>query len=144
MPSSGFWPFTLLKMENSDCEEFSFHQQVRSSYLLLFLLRTDFTIADVKDFLINSKELSRVPLNFQSDQLHEMLAKINSEEDLDLWKEKIISMCIGISIQIARNMNMCLTPVYGDLSEIDRAFRYYKRHLCPFMLFNICMRSECR
>ena len=89
MPSSGFWPFTLLKMENSDCEEFSFHLQVRSSYLLLFLLRTDFTIADVKDFLINSKELSRVPLNFQSDQLHEMLAKINSEEDLDLWKEKI-------------------------------------------------------
>jgi len=144
MPSSGFWPFTLLKMENSDFGELSFSHQVRSSHLLLILLRTDFSIADVKDFLLNSKELSRLPLNLQSAQLDEMLAKIESDEDLDLWKEKIISMCVGIAIQIARNMNLCLKPVYADLSEVDKAFRYYKRHLCAFMLFNICMRLECR
>jgi hypothetical protein len=71
MPSSGFWPFTLLKMENSDFEGFSFESQVWSSDLLLFLMRTDFTIMDVKDFLRNSKELSRVPLNLLPGQLEE-------------------------------------------------------------------------
>ena len=137
MPSSGFWPFTLLKMENSDFGGFSFESQIRSSNLLLFLMRTDFTIMDVKDFLRNSKELSRVPLNLLPGQLEEMLITMDSDEDLDLWKEKIISMCVGIAIQTARNMNLCLKPVYADLSEIDSAFNYEKRHLCSFMLFNI-------
>jgi hypothetical protein len=91
----------------------------------------------VKDFLRNSKELSRVPLNLLPGQLEEMLVTMESDKDLDLWKEKIISMCVGIAIQTARNMNLCLKPVYADLSEIDRAFNYNKGHLCSFMLFNI-------
>jgi len=137
MPSSGFWPFTLLRMEKSDFEGFSFDLQVRSFNLLLFLMRTDFTIMDVKDFLRNSKELSRVPLNLLPGQLDEMLISMDSDKDLDLWKEKIISMCVGIAIQTARNMKLCLKPVYADLSEIDRAFNYNRGHLCSFILFNI-------
>jgi len=137
MPSSGFWPFTLLRMEKSDFEGFSFDLQVRSFNLLLFLMRTDFTIMDVKDFLRNSKELSRVPLNLLPGQLDEMLISMDSDKDLDLWKEKIISMCVGIAIQTARNMKLCLKPVYADLSEIDRSFNYNRGHLCSFMLFNI-------
>ena len=92
---------------------------------------------DVKDFLRNSKELSRVPLNLLPGQLDEMLISMDSDKDLDLWKEKIISMCVGIAIQTARNMTLCLKPVYADLSEIDIAFNYNKGHLCSFILFNI-------
>jgi len=141
MPSSGYWPFTLLKLGKSEFEGFSFDQQVRSANLLLFLMRTDFSIMDVKDFLRSSKELARVPLNLLPGQLDEMLITMDSDEDLELWKEKIISMCVGISIQTARNMKLCLKPVYADLIRVLswgwdaiywEYFVFYVRNIPPF------------
>lgn len=137
MPSSGSWPVTVISTNRDELKGLSFEPHVLAKHQLLFLIRTDFNMTDLVDYISNTVEFHSIPIVNKADYLDKCTQKINSKSDLLTWSGKIASLSIGIAIGLSENLDLCIEPIEANLSELDNYFQFNNRNLKAHQLFEV-------
>ena len=69
MASNGNWPFTMMSIERSELAD-----SIGSPVQLLVLIKTDYQLDDLLDYLKNSKGYAFIPSDTQTAYLNSMIA----------------------------------------------------------------------
>lgn len=137
MPSSGLWPVTVIGLKREELKCLSFEPSVLSSQQLLFLIRTDFGVNDLIDYISNTKEFLLIPIAQRDVFLNNYLERVYENSGMINWSEKIANLSIGIAIKLSEDLDLCIEPIEAGLSELDDHFGFSDRHLKAYRLFEI-------
>lgn len=137
MPSSGSWPVTVISTNRQELKGLSFEPHILAEHQLLFLIRTDFNIKDLVDYISNTVEYLSIPTPDKADYLDFYTQKINNKSELVNWSEKIASLSIGLAIGLSENLDLCIEPIEANLVELDTYFQFNNRNLKAHQLFEI-------
>lgn len=136
MTSSGSWPFMMIQMERENLKELSIEPALKSSSLLLILLRTDFSDDDLLDYAKNTKEYSTLPAENRQAYLQMFKAKAQNPLEMARWVEMVTGLATGLVMQLARSRDVYFDAVEADLSEMDSLARFDSKNLKAYQLFN--------
>lgn len=137
MPSSGSWPVTVISTKRDELKGLSFESHVVAEDQLLFLIRTDFNMIDLVDYISNTVEFLSIPIANKALYLEMYTQKIKNEADLIIWSGKIASLSIGLAIGLSENLDLCIEPLEANLTEVDNYFEFNNRSLKAHRLFEI-------
>lgn len=137
MPSNGTWPFTVMKLNRYEFKGLGVQRAVNADYQLLFLLRTDFNMIDLVDYVRNSREFSSMPWHQQDAFLIDYVSNMKSRPALLNWCESITNIGLGIAIGLSEQLDLCIEHISADFSELDAHFSFQTKNLKAFQLFDI-------
>lgn len=132
MASSGNWPFTMMSIERSELAG-----SIGSHVQLLVLIKTDYQLDDLLDYLKNSKEYAFIPPDTQTAYLNSMVASIWHNQQVGEWSKKIASLAIGLICQLAKENNMCLTMNKVGFEDIHDCLEESQRPLSIYEVFEV-------
>lgn len=137
MPSSGPWPVTVISTERDELKGLSFGPHVLAEHQLLFLIRTDFNMTDLVDYISNTVEFLSISTVNKTNYLDMYTQKIKNKSDLMSWSGNIASLSIGLAKGLSENLDLCIEPIEADLTELDNYFQFTSRSLKAYQLFEI-------
>lgn len=137
MPSFGLWPITVIGLSGDELAKLSFQESLLSPKQILFLIRTDFTMDDVIDFISHTDEYFSMPPRRRPEFLNRYTERIKNDPGILTWSEKIAGMAIGIAVKLSQSLDLRIEPVEANLPELDDQFRFGERNLKSFRLFDI-------
>jgi hypothetical protein len=137
MPSSGSWPVTVISTNRAALKGLSFEPNILAEHQLLFLIRTDFNMNDLVDYISNTVEFLSIPIANKANHLNFLTQKINNKSDLSNWWGEIASLSIGLAIGLSENLDLCIEPIEANLKELDNYFQFNNRNLKAHQLFEI-------
>lgn len=137
MPSSGTYPFTIIRIVHTELTGLKITSDLLSGSQILVLKRTDFDLADLIDYVTHTNEYSAIRSDRQADFLDNYKYKYQNAAALTGWSEQIISLGIGMVKQLARQKRINLIPVAADLSQLDSRFGFQYRNLKAYQLFDL-------
>jgi len=144
MPSSGLWPVTVISTNKDELKGLSCEPHILAEHQLLFLRRTDFNITDLVDYLSNTVDFLTIPVDNKANYLDFYTQKINNKSDLINWSGKIASLSIGLAIGLSEHLDLCISPIEANLTELDEHFQFDNRNLKAHQLFEIYTCSHCK
>lgn len=142
MPSSGEWPFTMLRIDRRELSRLPFENTLVSPSQLLVLKRTDFNRDHILDYAQNSKEYDTIPPLYKKAFLDSFINKFNDERELEQWTENITSIGIGLILHMARSNGVELLPVQAVLTDVDSHLGLEAKGLKAYQLFDIISKDE--
>ena len=137
MPSSGSWPVTVISLNRDELKGLSFEPYILDEHQLLFLIRTDFDMIDLVDYISNTAEFLSIPIANKANYLDVFTKKIKNNTDLITWSGKIASLSIGLAIGLSETLDLCIKPIEANLNELDNYFQFHNRNLKAHQLFEI-------
>jgi hypothetical protein len=137
MPSVGTWPFTVMPLAGEQFEGLSIKPLLGSQIQLIILKRTDFGPADLVDYLINSKEYGNIPPERRLGFLNSYKHRLQDDKEMSRWCEQLISLSIGITMELFRRNEMEIRLVLAELAEVDSHFGFHCKNLQTYQLFDV-------
>jgi hypothetical protein len=137
MPSDGSYPFTMIRLAQSELSDLNLASGLQGNVQLLMLKRTDFSKSDLVDNVTKSKDFLAVPSDTRMAFLQRYLDNYQELSAIKIWCEHIIGMGIGMAIQLAKQKGLSLSLVETSLTELDSHFGFRARKLSAFQLFNV-------
>lgn len=137
MPSRGSYPFTMIRLGDSQVTNLKTNPTLTSDFQLLVLTRTDFSKNDLADYVTKSKEYTLIRSEDQAAFLKSYLGKYGHVAAEKLWREQITSLAIGIVTQLAKQQGLKLIPVEADLVKVDAQLNLDSRNLAAYKLFDV-------
>lgn len=137
MPSTGAYPFTMLRVTQADVKDFGISPEPTSCLQILVLKRTDFDYPDFIDYVTHTKEYSHIRLEDREAFLDDYKLRVADASAFSLWKDQLTSLGIGIIRQLARQKGFSLTSASVDLAELDAHFGFRSQHLAAHQIFNV-------
>lgn len=137
MPSSGAWPFTMVRIDRNELPELGLQQRLFASSQLLVLKRTDFNEENLIDYALHSKEYSTLLPTHRLDFLEVYRKKTKNRQELNEWTELITGLAIGLIIQITLKKGLQFSPIEISLSALDVHFGLSAESLSAYQLFDV-------
>lgn len=137
MPSRGTYPFTMIRLVDSQLSNLKTKPALASDVHLLVLTRTDFTKDDLADYITKSKEYTLIRSEDQPAFLQSYLHKYEHAAAEKKWREHITSLAIGIVTQLAKQQQLQLTPVETDTAKVDALLNLHAKNLATYQLFDV-------
>ncbi len=141
MPSSGEWPFTMLRIDRRELSGLPFQGTLFSSSQLLVLKRTDFNRDHLIDYAQNSKQYAAVPVSKRKAFLESFTDKFDDPGQFEQWADNITSMGIGMILHMARSSGLELLPVQAVLTDVDSNLGLEAKGLKAYQIFDVISRD---
>lgn len=137
MPSTGEWPFTIMRIDRIQISGLPFENSPVSECLVLVLKRTDFDKEDISDYAKNSKEYEIVPIANRQAFVESFVNKFDNVQEINQWTDNIISMGIGLIFQLAQQHGLELKTLTRLFSDLDFHIEFDAKMLQPYELFEV-------
>ncbi|MBF4486336.1 hypothetical protein [Flavobacterium sp. CSZ] len=137
MPSTGEWPFTIMRIDRIQISGLPFENSPVSECLVLVLKRTDFDKEDISDYAKNSKEYEIVPIANRQAFVESFVNKFDNVQEINQWTDNIISMGIGLIFQLAKQHGLELKTLTRLFSDLDFHIEFDAKMLQPYELFEV-------
>lgn len=134
MPSSGSYPFTMIRIEPKESNGLSTTPKLLNCARILILKRTDFGLADLINYVMHSKEYSYLTPDQQEASLKNYRLSYQDKDSLNRWTQQIIGLVTGIIIRLARQKEINLLPVQEHLPELESNIGFESQHLQAYQL----------
>ncbi|WP_345952191.1 hypothetical protein ABDD95_23800 (plasmid) [Mucilaginibacter sp. PAMB04274] len=137
MPSSGAWPFTMIKTDRNKFFGLKMDKTLFAPFQLLVLIRTDFNGKDLLDYVKKSKEYKTIDAAMKNGFLEKYNKVICDEHKFHQWADKTTSLAIGLVAQTALQKGLQIIPIETDLSILDANIGLRTKNLQAYQLFDI-------
>jgi len=137
MPSTGEWPFTIMRIDRIQISGLPFENSPVSGCMVLVLKRTDFDKEDISDYAKNSKEHEFVATPYRKAFVESFVNKFDNVQEINRWTDNITSMGIGLIFQLARQHGLELKTIRTLLSDLDFHIGLDAKMLQPYELFEV-------
>ncbi|MFH6991145.1 hypothetical protein [Flavobacterium sp. FlaQc-48] len=137
MPSTGEWPFTIMRIDRIQITGLPFENSPVSECLVLVLKRTDFDKEDISDYVQNSKEYETVATAYRQAFVESFVNKFDNVQEINQWTDNITSMGIGLIFQLAQRQGLELKTLGTVLSDLDFHIGFDAKMLQPYELFEV-------
>lgn len=137
MPSTGTWPFTMVRVERNNLRGMEQLPQFYASSGLLILQRTDFLEEHLVDYAWGAKEYGNPSSEQRLEYLEKHRKQHESKEKLKEWVDRITSLAIGLISQVAIQKGLHLNPIGVDFSVVDTYLKLKSKNLKTYQLFDI-------
>lgn len=136
MPSSGAWPFTMVRIERKELSGLETDKALFAPFQLLVLKRTDFKGKDLLDYATKSKEYQTILNSSRPAFLENYNRMIGNEKKLQEWMDKTTSLAIGLVMNSALLKGIQFSPIETDLSALDLHLGLSPKNLRVYQLFD--------
>ncbi|PXY46842.1 hypothetical protein [Flavobacterium hydrophilum] len=137
MPSTGEWPFTIMRIDRMQISGLPIETSSVSECLVLVLKRTDFDIEDISDYAKDSKEYGVVPTAYKQAFVESFVNKFDNTQEINQWTDNITSMGIGLIFQLTRQHRLELKTLRTLLYDLDFHIEFDAKMLQPYKLFEV-------
>ncbi len=142
MPSSGEWPFTVLRIDGKQLSGLPFENTLAGASQVLVLKRTDFKREHIMDYAQNSKEFDTIPPLYRTAFVDSFTDKFNDPRELEQWTDNITSMGIGMILHMARSNGLELVLIQAVLSDLDSHLDLEAKGLKAYQLFDVISKES--
>lgn len=136
MPSRGTYPFTMIRFSNEEHSDSIVGPAPAPLSQILVLERTDFSLHDLIDYVSQTKEYSGIRSDSKEDFLQDYRFKYQRQAALNIWKNQITDLGIGIFTQLAEQKGLHLMPTEKNLAEPDFFSGFASQGLKIYQLFD--------
>jgi hypothetical protein len=137
MPSYGSWPFTILPLGKDDLKLWDDDEPEESTPKLCFLIRTDFNLNDLPDYIMGTEEYLSISEQSRKEFVNSYTDRLNNRHHLANWCEMIANLAIGLAFAIAESYGLSMTPSGINTFGIDKGLKFNERNLTVYRLFNV-------